>query len=34
VRRIETDLPVERLKLWSEGEENLEARMEEIIASR
>jgi hypothetical protein len=33
-RRIETELPVERVKLWSEGEENLEARMEEIIASR
>jgi hypothetical protein len=34
VRRIETELPVDRVKLWSEGEENLEARMEEIIAAR
>jgi len=34
VRRIETGLPVDRVKLWSEGEENLEARMEEIIAAR
>jgi hypothetical protein len=33
-RRIETELPIERVKLWSEGEENLEARMEEIIAAR
>jgi hypothetical protein len=33
-RRIETELPVGRVKLWSEGEENLEARMEEIIAAR
>jgi hypothetical protein len=33
-RRIESDLPVDRVKLWSEGEENFEARMEEIIAAR
>jgi hypothetical protein len=34
VRQIETTLPIDRVKLWSEGEENLEARMEEIIAAR
>lgn len=34
VRRIEKAVPVERLRLWSEGEENLEARMEEILAAR
>lgn len=31
---IERALPVERSRLWSEGEENLEARMEEILAVR
>jgi hypothetical protein len=34
VRRIEDALPVDRLRLWSEGEENLEARLEEILAAR
>ena len=34
VNRIETALPIDRVKLWSEGEVNLEARMEEIIAAR
>lgn len=34
VRRIEKAVPVERLSLWSEGEENFEARMEEILAAR
>jgi hypothetical protein len=34
VRRIEKDVPVERLRLWSEGEENFEARIEEILAVR
>jgi hypothetical protein len=34
VRRIETTLPIERLQLWSEGEENFEARLEEILAAR
>jgi len=34
VRRIETALPVERAWLWSEGEENFEARLEEIVATR
>ena len=34
VRRIEQALPVERLRLWSEGEENFEARLEEILAAR
>lgn len=33
-RRIEKALPVERIKLWSEGEENFEARLEEILAAR
>ncbi len=31
---IERALPVERSRLWSEGEENLEARLEEILAVR
>lgn len=34
VRRIETSLPVEKVRLWSEGEENLEARLDEIVAAR
>ena len=34
VRRIEKALPVERLWLWSEGEENFVARLEEIVAAR
>jgi hypothetical protein len=34
VRRIETALPVRQLRLWSEGEENFEARLEEILAAR
>ena len=34
VRRIEKAVPVERVRLWSEGEENFEARMEEILAAR
>lgn len=34
VRQIEKALPVSRFRLWSEGEENLEARMEEILAAR
>jgi hypothetical protein len=25
-------LPVERVRLWSEGEENFEARLDEILA--
>lgn len=32
--RIETALPSARIRLWSEGEENFEARMEEILAAR
>lgn len=32
--RIEGVMPVERLQLWSEGEENFEARVEEILATR
>lgn len=34
VRHIEDSLPVARLRLWSEGEENFEARLEEILAAR
>jgi hypothetical protein len=34
IRRIEKAVPVERIRLWSEGEENFEARMEEILAAR
>ncbi len=30
-RQIEQQLPVERLILWSEGEENFEARLEDIL---
>jgi hypothetical protein len=33
VRRIEKAVAVERLRLWSEGEENFEARIEEILAA-
>jgi hypothetical protein len=31
-RRIEKAVPVERVQLWSEGEENFELRLEEILA--
>jgi hypothetical protein len=31
---VERALPVERSELWSEGEENLEARMDAILAQR
>lgn len=34
IRRIEKAVPVERVRLWSEGEENFEARIEEILAVR
>ena len=34
MRRIETALPVERWRLWSEGEENFEARLDDILALR
>ena len=34
VARIEKAVPVKRLQLWSEGEENFEARLEEILAAR
>jgi hypothetical protein len=34
VRRIEAALPVEKTRLWSEGEENFEARLDEIVAAR
>lgn len=33
MERIEKALPVERCQMWSEGEDNFEARMEEILAS-
>jgi len=32
VRAVEQALPIERTRLWSEGEENLEARLDEILA--
>jgi len=32
--RIATSLPVEQSRLWSEGEENFEARLDEIMAAR
>ena len=34
VRRIESSLPAEKVRLWSEGEENFEARLDEIVAAR
>jgi len=34
VRRIEKTGAVDRVKLWSEGEDNFEARLEEILAVR
>lgn len=34
VRRIEQAVPVDRARLWSEGEDNFEARLEEILAAR
>jgi hypothetical protein len=34
MQRAQETLPVERYHLWSEGEENFEARVEEILASR
>lgn len=33
-RRIENALPVETVRLWSEGEQNFEARLDEIVAAR
>jgi len=32
LRAVEQALPIERYQLWSEGEENLEARLDEILA--
>jgi len=34
MRAVEQSLPVERMRLWSEGEENFEARLDEILAVR
>jgi hypothetical protein len=34
MRAAEEALPVERFRLWSEGEENFEARLDEILAVR
>jgi hypothetical protein len=34
VEAIERALPVKRTELWSEGEENMEARLDEILAQR
>lgn len=34
VRTIERAVPEGRVKLWSEGEDNFEARLEEILAAR
>ena len=33
IRRIESSLPVESTRLWSEGEENFEARLDEIVSA-
>jgi hypothetical protein len=32
MRAVEEAIPVERVRLWSEGEENFEARLDEILA--
>jgi hypothetical protein len=32
MRAVEETMPVERVRLWSEGEENFEARLDEILA--
>jgi hypothetical protein len=32
LRAVQKGLPIERDQLWSEGEENLEARLDEILA--
>jgi hypothetical protein len=34
VESIERALPVERSQLWSEGEQNFEARLDAIVAQR
>jgi hypothetical protein len=34
VRTVEKAIPEGRVRLWSEGEENFEARLEEILAAR
>jgi hypothetical protein len=34
MRSAEQTLPIDRLRLWSEGEENFEARLDEILAVR
>jgi hypothetical protein len=34
VESIEAALPVERSELWSEGEDNFEARLDAILAQR
>jgi hypothetical protein len=34
MRAVEETMPVERVRLWSEGEENFEARLDEILALR
>jgi len=34
VQSVERALPIEKYSLWSEGEENLEARLDDILAVR
>jgi len=34
MRQVQSALPIERYSLWSEGEENFEARVDEILALR
>jgi len=34
VHRVQVALPVEQVRLWSEGEENFEERLEEIVTAR
>jgi hypothetical protein len=34
VEAVQSALPVERSELWSEGEENFEARLDAIVTKR
>ena len=34
MEQVQRALPVERFRLWSEGKENFEARLDDILAAR
>jgi hypothetical protein len=34
MERVRATLPVERYRLWSEGEEDFEARLDDVLAMR